>query len=96
MAELEAACGRLAALRISDADLAALREANTAVQRAAVETGDADRYYRENERFHHLIYRASEKQLSRGAGDKAAQTPETVPPDATAPARPDGAVDGRT
>lgn len=59
MAELEAACGRLAALRISDTDMTALRKANTLCSEA-VETGDADRYYRANERFHHLIYRASE------------------------------------
>jgi DNA-binding GntR family transcriptional regulator len=59
MAELEAACGHLAALRIDGSGMAALREANALCQEA-VETGDADRYYRENERFHHLIYSASE------------------------------------
>lgn len=59
MAELEAACGRLAALRISEQALASLREANGLCQ-LAVETGDADSFYRENENFHHLIYAASE------------------------------------
>ncbi len=55
MAELEAACGRFAAMRISDRALSDLAAANTTC-RAAVEAGDADGYYRENERFHHLIY----------------------------------------
>jgi DNA-binding GntR family transcriptional regulator len=58
MAELEAACGRFAATRMSDADLAALREINAACERAAAD-GDADRYYHENERFHHLIYQGA-------------------------------------
>ncbi|WP_296424543.1 GntR family transcriptional regulator [Yoonia sp.] len=59
MAELEAACGRFAALRISEAGLAALREAND-LCKLAVATDDADHYYRQNERFHHLIYAASQ------------------------------------
>ena len=59
MAELEAACGRLAARRITEPELAALEEAN-ALCRAAVEGGDADDYYRHNERFHHLIYGATQ------------------------------------
>lgn len=58
MAELEAACGRLAAMRISDTALEALRQANTRCQRA-VEAGDTDSYYAENERFHKIIYRSS-------------------------------------
>lgn len=59
MAELEAACGRLAALRITDEDLDELREANERCTET-FEAGDADGYYRHNERFHYLIYRASE------------------------------------
>ncbi len=59
MAELEAACGRLAAMRISDPALVELREAHEACL-AATESGDADHYYRQNERFHHLIYAACE------------------------------------
>lgn len=59
MAELEAACGRLAALRISSRGLTALREANELCQRA-VDTADADQYYIHNEGFHHLIYAATE------------------------------------
>ncbi|MGS4944757.1 GntR family transcriptional regulator [Meridianimarinicoccus sp. RP-17] len=58
MAEFESICGRLAAARISDTALDQLRAANTSC-RAAVDAGDADGYYRENERFHHIIYRQS-------------------------------------
>lgn len=58
MAELEAVCGRLAALRISDTALTELREANESCQRA-VEARDADAYYFENERFHRIIYQQS-------------------------------------
>ncbi|MGO4914940.1 GntR family transcriptional regulator [Pseudogemmobacter sp. W21_MBD1_M6] len=58
MAGLEAMCGRLAARRISDADLADLKQTERACQ-AAVTAGDTDNYYFENERFHHLIYHAS-------------------------------------
>lgn len=58
MAELEGMCGRLAARRISAGEVVALEEA---LQRcgAAAASADADRYYYENERFHHLIYAAS-------------------------------------
>ncbi|WP_102107025.1 GntR family transcriptional regulator [Oceaniglobus roseus] len=55
MAELEALSGRLAAVRISDGALAQLAEANGNCRRA-VEAGDANAYYDENERFHHIIY----------------------------------------
>ncbi|MBE3638187.1 GntR family transcriptional regulator [Mangrovicoccus algicola] len=58
MAEMEAVCGRLAAARISDAALAELDAAN-ALCREAVAAPDADAYYLENERFHHIIYRES-------------------------------------
>jgi DNA-binding GntR family transcriptional regulator len=58
MAELEAACTRLAAMRITDDALAKLREANANCQRA-LEQRDADGYYRENERFHAILYRQS-------------------------------------
>jgi DNA-binding GntR family transcriptional regulator len=56
MAEIEGVCGRLAALRISENALAELENAN-ALCTAAIEAGDTDAYYRENERFHHAIYR---------------------------------------
>ncbi len=58
MAELEAVCGRLAAKRISDEAVAALRDANEKCQ-AAVEASEPDSYYAENERFHKIIYRES-------------------------------------
>lgn len=58
MAEFEAICGKLAARRIGAAGLAALNETVANCEAAAV-AGDADGYYRENERFHHLIYTAS-------------------------------------
>lgn len=58
MAELEATCGRLAAMRITDAALADLRHANEKCM-AAVEARDADSYYTENERFHRIIYHQS-------------------------------------
>jgi DNA-binding GntR family transcriptional regulator len=59
MAELEAACGRLAALRATEPTLAALRAVNALCQ-IAVETGDTDQYYRQNEQFHQLIYAAAQ------------------------------------
>ena len=58
MAELEAACGRLAASRITDKGLDALAEANRGCEEA-VQAGDADAYYAANGRFHHLVYRHS-------------------------------------
>ena len=58
MAELEAVCARLAATRISDDALRDLHDTNARCN-AAVAAQDADRYYRENERFHAIIYRQS-------------------------------------
>ena len=58
MAELEAACGRFAATRISEDALEELAEANRACM-AAVERSDSDAYYIQNQRFHHIIYRQS-------------------------------------
>lgn len=58
MAELEAVCGRLAAMRISEAALKELRDANHKCKQA-VEARDADAYYCENERFHRIIYQQS-------------------------------------
>lgn len=56
MSELEAACARLAATRITQAGLDQLIAANANCQKA-VETEDYDLYYAENERFHRTIYR---------------------------------------
>ena len=58
MAELEAACARLAAQRITDAALADLHSTNARCD-DAVQARDTDRYYRENERFHGILYRQS-------------------------------------
>ncbi len=58
MAELEAVCGRLAAMRISEEALKDLTAANTRCQQA-VDAGDPDTYYLENERFHRIIYKQS-------------------------------------
>jgi len=58
MAEIEAVCGRLAAKRITEPALVLLQEANAKCQQA-VEIDDADEYYRENEQFHHIIYKQS-------------------------------------
>lgn len=58
MAEIEAACGRLAATRMSDAGLVSLAAANERCQQAIQET-DHDRYYAENETFHQIIYHGS-------------------------------------
>lgn len=58
MGELEAMCGRLAAKRISEAELKAFKTACRQCERAEKQ-GDSDRYYRENERFHQILYEAS-------------------------------------
>lgn len=58
MAELEAMCGRLAARRISDPMIGAVKSA-AALCEEALSRGDRDAYYDHNERFHHLIYDAS-------------------------------------
>lgn len=58
MAELEAVCARLAATRITDGALADLHATNARCD-AAVEAGDSDGYFRENERFHAILYRQS-------------------------------------
>ncbi len=58
MAEIEAACGRLAARRITTDDAAALRDALSGC-RAAMATEDAEAYYAENYVFHTVVYRAS-------------------------------------
>ena len=58
MAELEAMCGRLATRRITADGIVALKKAADDCDRALME-GDTDKYYRENEVFHHLLYDAS-------------------------------------
>lgn len=58
MAEVEAACARLAARRISDAEMAELDAAHESC-RTMAEAGDVDGYYSENSAFHACIYRAT-------------------------------------
>lgn len=58
MAELEAMCGRLAARRITQEELAVLLQAHETCNAAAA-AGDPDDYFRANERFHEAIYTAS-------------------------------------
>lgn len=55
MAEMEAACGRLAAARITDAALRDLKATNATCEKA-VQQGDPELYYHENEKFHRIIY----------------------------------------
>jgi DNA-binding GntR family transcriptional regulator len=58
MAELEAACARLAAKRISDSALDELREANAQCKMAML-AKETDSYYYANIDFHMTIYRES-------------------------------------
>ncbi|MCR9108591.1 GntR family transcriptional regulator [Marivita sp. XM-24bin2] len=58
MAELEAVCARLAARRISDEALEELHATNERCN-AAVKAREADAYFRENERFHAILYQQS-------------------------------------
>jgi DNA-binding GntR family transcriptional regulator len=58
MAELEAMCGRLAARRMSELEHQQLSKALRACRKACKST-DPDRYYYENQKFHHLIYEGS-------------------------------------
>ena len=58
MAEVEASCGRLAARRISEAELAALRQVHDDCRRLA-QAGEVEAYYARNSEFHHCIYRAT-------------------------------------
>ncbi|MFY0989795.1 GntR family transcriptional regulator [Halomonas sp. C05BenzN] len=58
MAELEGMCGRLAARRATEEELAGLGRALERCEAAAL-AGDTDEYYYENEGFHQAIYAAS-------------------------------------
>ncbi|MCJ2138351.1 GntR family transcriptional regulator [Methylobacterium sp. J-026] len=58
MAEIEAACGRLAARRFTPDDATALQDALSGC-RAAMAKADAEAYYAENYVFHTVVYRAS-------------------------------------
>ncbi len=58
MAEVEASCARLAARRITGAELAAMTEAHVACATAAA-AQDAEAYYIRNTDFHRCLYRAT-------------------------------------
>jgi DNA-binding GntR family transcriptional regulator len=58
MAEIESACARLAARRITDAELAEFEIVHEECRDLA-EAGDVDAYYLRNSDFHHCIYRAT-------------------------------------
>lgn len=67
MAELEAACGRFAAVRMSEEGLQNLRNASLRCHEA-VEGQDIGQYYSENETFHQTIYKgAANKFLEKEA-----------------------------
>ena len=58
MAELENLCGRLATRRATAEDVRALLDLAEGCERA-MELGDCDHYYRENEKLHMALYRLS-------------------------------------
>ncbi|ARC37648.1 GntR family transcriptional regulator [Paracoccus yeei] len=58
MAEVEATCGRLAARRITEAELEAFEAVHAECRRLA-EAGEVEAYYARNSDFHHCIYRAT-------------------------------------
>jgi DNA-binding GntR family transcriptional regulator len=58
MAELEAMCARLAARRMTDAELKSLQAAHEAC-RGAAQANDSDAYFYANEHFHYAIYAGS-------------------------------------
>ncbi|KGF70921.1 AsnC family transcriptional regulator [Hoeflea sp. BAL378] len=58
MAEIEAMCGFRAARRVTQDQMVAIGLTIDACE-AAIAMGDFDEYYRENEKFHHLLYDAS-------------------------------------
>lgn len=58
MAEAEATCGRLAARRITEAEMAEFEAIHQRCRELA-EAGDTEGYYRHNSLFHHCIYRAT-------------------------------------
>ena len=58
MAEIESACGRLAARRLTPESDAAMEAAHRGCEAAARE-GDSEKYYAVNRDFHEAIYRAS-------------------------------------
>ena len=69
MAELEAACVRFAALRISDHALSALYKANEKCE-LSVQAGDTEGYFQENETFHQILYQESANSFLRAETER--------------------------
>lgn len=59
MAEIESVCSRLAARRISEAELIQFETIHRRCEAASV-AGDVEEYYRQNSLFHHCIYNATQ------------------------------------
>ncbi len=76
MAELEALCARLAARRMTDADLRALEEAHERCRTAAAGR-DSDAYFYANEHFHQAVYNAGHNGF---LGDQALSLQRKVRP----------------
>ncbi|MCH9808004.1 MAG: GntR family transcriptional regulator [Alphaproteobacteria bacterium] len=55
MAEIEATCARLAAIRMTDTEREALQRQHHECGQVST-SGDSDRYYEENAKFHAMIY----------------------------------------
>jgi DNA-binding GntR family transcriptional regulator len=62
MSELEATCARLAARRMTPADMAHLQQCHLECKEA-IDADDPDEYYYRNERFHEAIYAGSHNQF---------------------------------
>lgn len=69
MAELEAVCAKLTAVRLTDEGLKALKEANKTCQDAVLQD-DVEGYYRANEAFHHIIYKQSGNSFLEGEASR--------------------------
>ncbi|GGF66621.1 GntR family transcriptional regulator [Azorhizobium oxalatiphilum] len=69
MAEIEAACGRLAARRMTPEDRAAIEQSHAGCA-AAVAAEDRETYYAENARFHAAIYAATGNRVLAGEAQR--------------------------
>ena len=65
MAEIEATCAKLAARRITNAEMAAFEDVHESCRQLA-EAGEAEAYYLRNSDFHHCIYRATHNTFLEG------------------------------
>ncbi|MGJ8569632.1 MAG: GntR family transcriptional regulator [Hoeflea sp.] len=65
MAEIEAMCGFRAARHVTESQMVAIGRTIETCE-IAISAGDFDEYYRENEKFHHLVYEASGNRFLAG------------------------------